>query len=190
LGVGFRLGGGEEPVHLGDRQYLGQRATRARGGDDARGVVAADAVGAEEAVELPDGAQPARAARCRKALRRERGQVGDHLLARGGGRGGAAGAEEGEIIGQIAPIGVDGVARRAALGAQHLEEGLEQVRLAHSTPGCRVTTSLSAAGASGGGMSRTAPSSGPSRAAVPAGASEAAAGSTGRLVSISRKTSG
>src|SRR5690606_20965273 len=121
------------------RQHLGERPSGTWRGDDARRIVRPNAVCAEETMKLPDGTETSRAARCRQPLPRERGQVGDDLLAACRRRRGPLRGKEGSIIIEVSPIGLDRVPGRAALGAHHLEERVDEVKLTHSTPGESVT---------------------------------------------------
>src|SRR5690606_31075980 len=97
-------------------------------------------------------------------------EIAHHLLARGVLWAGALAGQPAGIIGQVAPIGLDGILGGAALGAHHLEKGVDQIGAAHSTPGgATVTTEPSSAGAGAG-----------SGSPVPGvGAGSAAAGAAG-----------
>jgi integrase/recombinase XerD len=140
--------------------------------------------GGKEAVELADGGKAPCAARGGKARLLQLGEPGGDQLARGGGRVGSPPGEEGPVVRQIAALGLDGVPRRAALGAHHFEEGLDVMALAHSIPGERVWTSGASTGAAAGGGGSAASGGPGSRGAAGAG-SAGAVGLT--LVSISRR---
>ena len=125
LAVLPRAGRGDQAGDLVLGEELGQRATLPRAVDDRRRIVAAPALGGEEAVELAQRREPS----CRRARRhaglREMGEVAADRRAVGGRQAAAAPPQEGGEVAEVAGIGLAGVGGGVALGRQHLQEGVE-----------------------------------------------------------------
>ena len=117
----------DQPLDLGLGQHLRQRARTARAFDRQRRIVAAPALEIEMLVELPHRGEPARerrdgeprggsvglkCAECRRSVAVEWRR--------------AAPGEKFGVGRQVAPVGLDRVARRVALGSDGVEEILDQ----------------------------------------------------------------
>ena len=87
-----------------------------------QGSSLADAFGEQKAEELADGRELPRARGRRQPFAREPGEKGAEMIGRGVCRVLALGRKKGQELGQVARIGLDGVGRGAALGAQHVEK--------------------------------------------------------------------
>src|SRR5690606_16836335 len=92
-------------VYLRDGEHLGQRPPRLRAGDDAGGIVGAQGLGAEEAVELADGRQLSCAAGGGEPLGRQFLEIAEYLLSFRGQWLRSAPMEVGGVAGKIPAIG-------------------------------------------------------------------------------------
>ena len=87
-------------------------------------------------MELAHGREPARRRGGLEAPRREVGKPAADIVRRGITR--RLAAEEFEVIRDIALIGVERIARRAALGRQHVEEGIQTLARQPTHFGCSL----------------------------------------------------
>jgi hypothetical protein len=85
-------------------------------------IVGADAFGEEKAEELADGRELSCPRGRRQSFARQSGEIGAEMIGRRGLRRFPLGGKEGEELGKVARIGLDGVGGRAALGGQHVEK--------------------------------------------------------------------
>ena len=116
------LGGVEQALDLGEGQDLRQGPAEPRAVDCRARIVVAHAFREQEAEELADGGELARARGRRETLAGEPGEEAAQLLGRGVGRVLALDGEVGEELREVARIGLDGMGGGAALGAQHVEK--------------------------------------------------------------------
>src|SRR5579885_1336039 len=119
---------GDERRHLLLAKELRQGPAEPRRIEDARRIVAAHALGEEEAVKLAERREPAGAGARRQAGARDASEVAPQRVGVGGLEGDARGGEETREIVEIVAVGGDGETRGAALGREHFEEGLDMPR--------------------------------------------------------------
>ena len=121
LRVGF-LGAPHQGLDLRLIEQAGQRPLPARTVDRLGRIIRAPAFQIDKAMELADGREAAGGGRRRHAASRQLAQIGAHRRVVRILRAKTATLEKATVIGQIAPIGVQGVPGRAALDRHHFEE--------------------------------------------------------------------
>ena len=141
----------EQPVDLVLAHHLGQRPLLAGALDRPGRIVAAPALRIEEAVELAQRRQPARAAGLGKAAGGERGRHRRGAVGVGGHQRAARPRHETAGVLEIAAIGGDGVVGRAALDRHHLQEGLDVDAVAAGSPAAASAPGVGARLMAGGG---------------------------------------
>ena len=114
--------GGDQGLDLRLIEQAGQRPLPARTVDGLGRIVRAPALQIDKAMELADGREAAGGGRRRHAAPRQLAQIGAHRRVVRTLRAETATLEKAKVIGQIAPIGVQGVPGRAALDRHHFEE--------------------------------------------------------------------
>jgi hypothetical protein len=118
--------GAEQLIHVADRQHLGQRAPAFRPLDRRRRIVLAVPLGIKKPVELPDRREPPRDRCRRKPARRKRAEIAADVIVDGRRDRTALLAQvAGEIL-KIAPVGLERVRGRTALGGEHVEIEVDQ----------------------------------------------------------------
>ena len=117
-------GGRDQRLDLGLVEQLGQRPLPARAVDRLGRIVRPAAFQVDEAMELADRRQAARHGGARHAALRQLAQIRAHRRGIGGLHAERARLQKAPIVGEVAPVGVERVAARAALDRHHLEEGL------------------------------------------------------------------
>ncbi len=132
------LGGGrgDQTVHLGAGEDLGQRPALLRRIHAAGGIVGAPALAQDEAIELPHRGAAAGGGGGGEAPRADVGKIGLDGL---GGGVGEISALTGQValgVGQVLAVGGQGVAGRGALGGHHLQEGFDPAGRTH--PGALI----------------------------------------------------
>ena len=122
-----RQGGGsvQQSLDFRFRQEFRQRSALAWRVQAIRGIVGAHLFLDQEAEELAQASEAARSTSRRQAVAVQAGQVGSQGFGRGQRRGFGAGRAKGREIRQVPGIGEQRVARRAALGGQHFDEGFD-----------------------------------------------------------------
>ena len=115
--------GREQAFDLRHAQELGKRARPARAFDGERRIVAPPPFGIEKLVKLTDRGQAARQRRGARATARRAPRDTPRRWREPAFSASAPSAREiGFIVGEIAPIGLDRIEARAALGGERLEE--------------------------------------------------------------------
>ena len=119
-----RSRGLQQEIDLGLGEQLRQAASAPRCVQAGGGIVAAQAFGEQESVELADrGEAPGR--RARRAPRRGQCRhIGAQILAFRARQFSVPAGEKPAAVAQVAQIGVEGILGRAPFGGQHLEECL------------------------------------------------------------------
>ena len=130
LDLARRTRSGKQPVDLLLAEHLRKGGPPLGGGDRPRRVVGPQPVGKEMPVELAQGGQAPGLRARRIAAAGEVGEIGGEVLARRSRRCSLAGGQEaGEVV-EIAAVAFQRVVGGAAFGRQHLQEALDQQRVA------------------------------------------------------------
>ena len=82
-------------------------------------------------MELADGRDAPRHRRRRHAARVKIGEIGAQAVGRDIPWSGALGFQEGDVIGEVAPISLLRIEGGAPLRGEHVEEGVEKAMRAH-----------------------------------------------------------
>ena len=114
--------GCKQRLDLGERQQFRQRPSELRAVDGRAGIVLAQTFGEQEAVELAHGRKLPRPRRGGETLAAQLREIGADRVGGSVERRLALGDEEGEVLAQVACVGLDGLFGGAALGPQHVEE--------------------------------------------------------------------
>ena len=143
----------EQALHFGLAQDLGQGRPRSRIVESGRRIGVTNFLGQQKTKELSQAGKPPRRRRRRTPRIGELAEVGAQGPGVGLGQVGTADGEEFGRVGQVPAIGIDRIDGGAALGHEHLEEGLDVAAV------WRVTVQLRWARAASSARSRASASS-------------------------------